>query len=72
MSDYFPIILSQNNAISNNRIIGPPTKNIDSGSGGDNAAPNNTATNQIIPLFSVMLPLLIIPVLSSINTTKGV
>ena len=53
-------------------MIGPPTRNIESGSGGDNAAPNRIAINQIIPLFSVILFLLITPVLSNNNETKGV
>ena len=64
--------LSINNATSNNNTIGPPTKNIEIGSGGDSIAPTNNATNQIIPLFSIKLDLLIILVLNSNNVTKGV
>ena len=64
--------LSINNATSNNNTIGPPTKNIEIGSGGDNIAPTNSAANQIIPLFSIKLDLPIILVLNSNNVTKGV
>ena len=65
-------ILSNTNDISSRINIGPPTKNNESGSGGEINAPNKSAANHKTLLFSKIVSLLTNFTLISNIVTKGI
>ena len=65
------MILSQNRAASNSRIIGIDTKNRDSGSGGENAAPRTNVANQMCLRYSSKVALSTAPDCRESNVIRG-